>query len=294
MPGTYLITGATGSFGNAFTQFLFDNANPDKIIIYSRDEYKQSLMRERFKSKPGGPLRFFLGDVRDRHRLGMALNGVDTVIHAAALKRVDAGEYDPIEFIHTNIGGAERVIESCIARGVRRCVALSTDKACSPVNLYGATKLCAEKLFIAANSYTGGPPIFSVVRYGNVAGSRGSVIPTWRGLLKDGRRLPITDVRMTRFWMTMDEAVRFVWDSLHRPMGELHIPTIPSFKIVDLALAMGADSDKITLTGIRPGEKLHESLVGPDERIPGFGEYRSDTNEKWLSVSDIKKRLEDI
>jgi UDP-N-acetylglucosamine 4,6-dehydratase (inverting) len=254
-----LITGGTGSFGKRFARKILEDFNPKKVIIYSRDEYKQYWMQQEFK-KHLPKLRFFIGDVRDRNRLYRAFDGVDIVIHTAALKHVPLMEYNPIEAVKTNIHGAENVIDAAIDRGVEKVIALSTDKAVNPVNLYGATKLVSDKLFISANSYTGGKKTsFSVVRYGNVAGSRGSVIPLFMRLVKEGKKeLPITDVRMTRFWITLDEGIDLVLKAIEESRGgEIFVAKIPSFKIVDLAKAICPDC-KLKVIGIRPGEKLHE------------------------------------
>lgn len=257
-----LITGGTGSFGKKFVKKVLRSYNPKKVIIYSRDEYKQYLMKKEFcdfKNK----LRFFIGDVRDKERMYRAFDEVDIVVHAAALKHVPLMEYNPIEAVKTNINGAENVINAAIDRGVEKVVALSTDKAVNPVNLYGATKLVSDKLFIAANAYAGGKKTrFSVVRYGNVAGSRGSVIPFFKRLIESGEKeLPITDFRMTRFWISLDEGVDLVFKAIGESKGgEVYISKIPSFKIVDLAKAMCPEC-KLKEIGIREGEKLHEVMV---------------------------------
>ena len=320
-----LITGGTGSFGNTFISYVLSHYDPKKIIVYSRDEFKQFNMQQKFKGEER--LRFFIGDVRDKERLTRAMNGVDFVIHAAALKQVPACEYNPIEAIKTNINGAMNVIDAALDRGVKRVVALSTDKAVAPVNLYGATKMTSDKLFIAANSYSGKDgTTFSVVRYGNVAGSRGSVIPFFANLIKQGKKkLPITDKRMTRFWISLPEGVQLVIKALEEANGgETFISKIPSFKITDLAQAMlpGCEMPEV---GIREGEKLHECMVTSEDSpntyeydkhfiiypqitfntraktiIPGGGKvpfgfsYTSGTNKQWMSVEDIKKRLADI
>ncbi len=309
-----LISGGTGSLGKALTTYLLNQTNVRRIAIFSRDELKQSQMREEFQDDPR--LRWFLGDIRDLERLKRALHGVDFVIHAAALKQVDTGEYNPMEFIKTNVLGSQNIIDACIDSGVKRCVALSTDKASSPINLYGATKLTADKLFIAANNYSQAyGTAFSVVRYGNVMGSRGSVIPFFQKLAVEGKAIPITDFRMTRFLISLDQAVRFVIDSLcEMSGGELYVPQIPSIKIVDLARAISPKSDIVEI-GMRPGEKLHEEMIsGDDSRrtirvgnrwlvMPvvaswGYSQpegipmeegtaYRSDTNTEWMSESEI-------
>lgn len=259
-----LVTGGTGSFGKAFTAALLESADPKRLVIFSRDELKQYEMQQRFNAPF---IRYFIGDVRDERRLTQAMAGIDYVVHAAALKQVPAAEYNPTECIRTNVDGAQNVIAAAIANGVERVVALSTDKAVSPVNLYGATKLLSDKLFVAANNIAGGHPTrFSVVRYGNVVGSRGSVLPFFRGLLADGaRELPITDDRMTRFWITLAQGVDFVrkaFDRMHG--GELFVPKIPSVRISDLATALAPGLQQ-KIVGIRPGEKLHESMVPSDE-----------------------------
>lgn len=322
---TILITGGTGSFGNAFTSYVLEHYRPKKIIIYSRDEYKQFLMRGKFENY-NSVLRFFIGDVRDKNRLCRAFDGVDYVVHAAALKQVPACEYNPIEAIKTNISGAVNVIDTALDRGVKKVVALSTDKAVNPINLYGGTKLVSDKLFVSANAYAGVKDIsFSVVRYGNVAGSRGSVIPFFRTIVKNGgKELPITDYRMTRFWISLRQGVELVIKALHEARGgEIFISKIPSFKITDLAQAIlpGCVMPEV---GIREGEKLHEVMVtkedslstyeyekhfiiyphmewwNPDriqpggKKIPQGFEYSSGTNEQWLSVEDLQKRLKDV
>jgi len=315
---TIMVTGGTGSFGKAFVKETLKNYSTKKIIIYSRDEFKQYEMAKRFKSDK---LRFFLGDVRDPNRLHRALEGVDFVIHAAAMKQVPASEYNPFEAVQTNIIGAQNLINAAIDVGVKKVFALSTDKACNPVNLYGATKLCSDKLFVAANAYSGKHETrFSVVRYGNVIGSRGSVVPLFRDLKETGE-IPITDERMTRFWITLPQAVKFVIDSLHLMHGgELYIPKIPSMKITDLARAIAPDC-KIKNIGIRPGEKLHEVMISGDDsrnlyelvdryvKMPDFPfwetippensqkmnegwEFASNTNDMWLSVDELRDLLE--
>ena len=263
---TIFISGGTGSFGNHFIKKLIKDYKPKKIIIYSRDEYKQFLMQEQFPASKYPFFRFFLGDVRDLERLKMAMNGVDYVVHAAALKQVPAAEYNPMEFVKTNINGAENIIHAAIHQKVKKIIALSTDKAANPINLYGATKLASDKIFVAANNITGSQKtIFSVVRYGNVAGSRGSVIPYFQKLINNKNKyLPITHEDMTRFWITLDQAVDFVFMSFRNMIGgEIFVPKIPSVKIVDLAKAM-APNLKTKIVGIRPGEKIHE-LMCPNE-----------------------------
>ena len=263
-----LITGGTGSFGQKFVDLITKKYRPSKIIIYSRDEMKQFQMQERFKSNPKfKTLRFFLGDVRDQSRLDYALRDVDIVVHAAALKQVPAAEYNPSEFIRTNISGAENIIYSTIRNKIKKVIALSTDKAAHPVNLYGATKLVSDKLFISANNYVGKQnTVFSVVRYGNVVGSRGSVIPYFNELIENKSKFfPITHKEMTRFWITLDQGVDFVEKCLFRMVGgEIFIPRIPSIKITDLAKAMNPKI-KIKFTGIRPGEKIHETMCTKDD-----------------------------
>lgn len=258
-----LITGGTGSFGNRFVSHLLANYKPRKLIIYSRDELKQFEMQQKYDAKC---MRYFIGDVRDKERLKAAMRDVDYVVHAAALKQVPAAEYNPNECIKTNIHGAQNVIDAAIEANVNRVVALSTDKAANPVNLYGATKLASDKLFVAANNISGATgPRFSVVRYGNVVGSRGSVVPFFRSLLQEGvKLLPITHLEMTRFWITLDEGIEFVLKSFERMRGgEIFVPKIPSVKITDLAFAM-SNSENFEVVGIRPGEKLHEVMV-PEE-----------------------------
>ena len=314
-----LITGGTGSLGKSLVEFLLRETKVRRIAILSRDELKQQRLRIQFKDD--SRLRWFLGDVRDLERLKRAFHGVDFVIHAAALKQVDTGEYNPMEFIKTNVLGSQNVIDASIEAGVKRVVALSTDKASSPINLYGATKLTADKLFVAANnfSFTYGTT-FSVVRYGNVMGSRGSVIPYFQEIAAKGKPLPITDLRMTRFWISIESAVKFVIDSLEMMTGgELYVPRIPSMKIVDLAnaVAPGAQQQEI---GMRPGEKLHEEMISADDSrrtvilrnrfvvtpvvaewgykipsgksMPEGQAYRSDTNDLWMSTGDIKKFID--
>ncbi|MDW8096470.1 MAG: UDP-N-acetylglucosamine 4,6-dehydratase (inverting), partial [Aquificaceae bacterium] len=262
-----LITGGTGSFGRAFVKYVLKHHKPRKLIIFSRDEFKQWQMSKEFPEEVYPQLRFFLGDIRDKERLWFALDGVDYVVHAAALKHVPILEYNPMEAVKTNILGAQNLIEVCIEKGVKKLIALSTDKAVNPVNLYGATKLTMEKLFIAGNAYAGAKETcFSVVRYGNVIGSRGSVIPLFQKLVSEGsKELPITDERMTRFWITLEEGVRLVLFALeHAVGGEVFVPKIPSVKIVELAKVLCPECSH-RIIGIRPGEKLHESLISEDE-----------------------------
>lgn len=314
-----LITGGTGSFGKAFLRHALDELDPRRIVVFSRDELKQYELREAFADD--SRLRWFIGDIRDRDRLRRAMHGVDHVVHAAALKQVDTAEYNPFEYVQTNVQGSQNVIEAAIDCGVKRVVALSTDKASSPINLYGATKLTADKLFISGNHYAAQHETrFSVVRYGNVMGSRGSVIPFFRRLAERGQSLPITDKRMTRFWITLHQAVRFVVDSFTIMQGgELYVPRIPSMKIVDLARAIAPDC-VIHEIGIRPGEKLHEEMIAPEDSHrtialedryvvmptiatwgfvpPQEGEpvdmdfsYRSNTNDLWLTPDDLRAML---
>ena len=316
-----LVTGGTGSFGRAFVRYCLDHCEPRRVVVFSRDELKQSEMREQFANDPR--LRWFLGDVRDRDRIHRSLHNVDYVVHAAALKQVDSAEYNPIEYVKTNVTGSQNVIEASIDAGVKRVIALSTDKASSPVNLYGATKLTSDKLFIAANNYGKSyGTSFAVVRYGNVMGSRGSVIPLFRKLAAEGKAIPITDKRMTRFWIRLDEAVKFVIDSFEMMTGgELYVPAIPSMRITELAEAITPEAP-IEEIGIRPGEKLHEEMISADDSmralklpgrfvilpvmndwgfVPPDGEplpegfsYRSDTNSQWLSVEDLRAMLKDV
>lgn len=259
-----LISGGTGSFGKKYVKTILERYKPKRLIIFSRDELKQYEMQQQFN---GPEMRYFLGDVRDQERLCTAMRDVDYVIHAAALKQVPAAEYNPMECIKTNIHGAENVIHAALANNVQKVIALSTDKAASPLNLYGATKLASDKLFIAANNMAGGHPTrFSVVRYGNVAGSRGSVVPFFQELIDDGcDHLPITDKRMTRFWITLQQGVDFVLDNFIRMYGgEIFVPKIPTMHISDLAKAMAPDLP-IKIVGIRPGEKLHEIMCPADD-----------------------------
>ena len=318
-----LVTGATGSFGNKFVKTVLDNYDPHRLIIFSRDELKQYEMAQRFNPAEHHCLRYFLGDVRDRDRLQMAMREVDIVVHAAALKQVPAAEYNPFEFISTNVLGAENVVRAALHNRVQKVIALSTDKAESPVNLYGATKLCSDKIFVAANNLSGSTETkFSVVRYGNVVGSRGSVVPLFKKLVAEGAdSLPITDPRMTRFWITLQQGVDFVLSCLEKMQGgETYIPKIPSMKMTDLANVMGPGL-KHRVIGIRPGEKLHEAMITedharhtvelPDRYIiqPLFAfwrperlleeraklvaddfRYASDTNTDWLD----ERRLMDL
>lgn len=283
-----LITGGTGSFGSHFVRHILTHHNPHKIVIYSRDEYKQYQMQHQLREH-ASKLRFFIGDVRDKERLYRAFDGIDLVIHAAALKHVPLMEYNPIEAVKTNIQGAENIVDAAIDRNVQRVIALSTDKACNPVNLYGATKLVSDKLFVAANAYTGNKRTrFSVVRYGNVAGSRGSVIPYFRQLLQQGVQVfPITDLRMTRFWISLDEAVRLVLKAVDDSRGgEIYVSKIPSFKVTDLAEAM-LPGVQLKEVGIRPGEKLHEAMITETDSLNAYEyeqEYIIYPNLDWWSV----------
>ncbi|MFA6082396.1 MAG: UDP-N-acetylglucosamine 4,6-dehydratase (inverting) [Patescibacteria group bacterium] len=323
---TILITGGTGSFGKKFTERIFKEYNPKKIIIYSRDEFKQYMMQKQypqFKDK----LRYFIGDVRDRERLHRAFDGVDVVIHAAAIKHVPAAEYNPFEAVQTNIMGAKNVIDAAIDRGVKQIVALSTDKAANPINLYGATKLVSDKLFTSANAYVGGKDtVFSVVRYGNVAGSRGSVIPFFKSLVDRGEKsLPVTDLRMTRFMITLDQGVDLVFRAIKEARGgEIYVAKIPSFKISDLARVMHPKG-KINEIGIREGEKLHEVMITEEDsrltydygdhhiiypnfewwsmdthfkeggnKVPDGFRYASDTNELWMDIPELTKFIESL
>ena len=258
-----LITGGTGSFGNTFVPMTLAKYNPKKLIIYSRDEMKQWEMAKKFQNDER--VRFFIGDVRDRERLYRALDGVDYVVHAAATKIVPTAEYNPFECVKTNINGAMNVVDACIDKGIKRCVALSTDKASQPVNLYGATKLCSDKLFIAGNSYAGGKKTrFAIVRYGNVMGSRGSVIPLFIEQVKTGE-VTITDERMTRFMISLEQAVELVWHAFDdMEGGEIYVKKIPSMKLTDIANAV-CETAKIKIIGIRPGEKLHEQMIGIED-----------------------------
>lgn len=325
---TILITGGTGSFGKKFLEMIFERYEPKKVIIYSRDEFKQSVMKSEYQDKVDmSRVRFFIGDVRDKERLYRAFKGVDYVIHAAAMKQVPTCEYNPFEAIKTNIHGAQNVIDAALDCGVKKVVALSTDKAVNPINLYGGTKLVSDKLFIAANAYKGTDgTTFSVVRYGNVAGSRGSVIPIFKNLIDKGEKeLPITDLRMTRFWITLEQGVELVFKALAESRGgETYISKIPSFHIGDLAYAMLPDA-KIKEIGIREGEKLHEVMVTKDDSrmtyeyekhyiiYPHFEwwnyknyfteggtlveegfEYSSANNKQWLNKEQLAEELKRI
>jgi UDP-N-acetylglucosamine 4,6-dehydratase len=258
------VSGGTGSFGHKFVETILQKFNPSRLVIYSRDELKQFEMRNLFKDER---IRFFIGDVRDFERLKTGMRGIDFVVHAAALKQVPAAEYNPLECIKTNIHGAENIIKAAIENSVKKVVALSTDKAANPVNLYGATKLASDKLFVAANNMSGGKhPMFSIVRYGNVIGSRGSVVPFFQSLIDKGQNtLPVTDEKMTRFWLTLEEGVGFVLSSFERMKGgEIFVPKIPSVRIMDLARAM-SPTGQTEIIGVRPGEKMHEIMVPIDD-----------------------------
>jgi len=313
-----LITGGTGSIGQALIDDLLEKRDIRRLAIFSRDELKQSSLKVKYSHDPR--LRWFIGDIRDLPRLTTAFYGVDYVIHAAALKQVDTGEYNPMEFIKTNILGSQNVIDAAINSGVKKVIALSTDKASSPINLYGATKLTADKLFISANNYSiARGTAFSVVRYGNVLGSRGSVIPLFLSLAKVNKPLPITDKRMTRFWISIEEAVQFIIESFELMNGgELYVPRIPSMKLIDLANAISPENNIIE-SEIRPGEKLHEEMISSDdsrrtfllkdrfivspvtaewgfrvpagEQMPEGKAYKSDTNDMWVSKEDLKQIL---
>ncbi len=315
-----LITGGTGSFGRKFTEVMLRDYQPKKLIIFSRDELKQHEMRTSGFDHPS--LRYFIGDVRDEDRLRRAFHGVDVVIHAAALKQVPACEYNPIEAVMTNIMGARNVINAALDSGVQRVLALSTDKATAPINLYGATKLVAEKLFVQANAYSGfGPTRFSCVRYGNVVGSRGSVVPLFKQQSAGGK-VTVTDERMTRFWITLTQGVHFVISSIEQMHGgEVFIPKIPSMNIMDLVKAVAPQCD-VDFVGIRPGEKLHEAMISADEArqaveledrfailpahtwwsennwaqghaLPDGFIYSSDSNDQWLTVEQLRSMIDE-
>lgn len=316
-----LVTGATGTFGQEFVAYMLEKYSPSRLVVYSRDELKQYEMSLKVKSPK---LRYFIGDVRDQERLEKALHGIDIIVHAAAIKQITTAEYNPIECIKTNVIGAENIINAAINCGVTKVIALSTDKAVSPVNLYGASKLCADRLFIAANNMSGGRTRFSVVRYGNVLGSRGSVVPLFRDLARSGV-IPITDPRMTRFWLTANEGSSFVARCLQMMKGaEIFVPKIPSMKIIDLAKAI-APNCRHEIIGIRAGEKLHEVLIPCEETqstlefdeffvvrpqinlwndnlsleyegaegafLKDGNDYRSDINDKWLDTSKLKELI---
>lgn len=325
-----LITGGTGSFGKHFTKMLLENYDPARIIIYSRDEFKQDLMKKELTHDyPDkiSKMRFFIGDVRDKDRLYRAFSGVDFVIHAAAMKQVTASEYNPFEAIKTNIHGAQNVVDAALDNNVEKVVALSTDKAVNPINLYGGTKLVSDKLFISANAYSGdNGTVFSVVRYGNVSGSRGSVIPFFRELLNQGDTvLPITDTRMTRFWMTLDDAVDLVVKALAESKGgETFVFKNPSYTVTDVAEALNPGGE-IEVVGIREGEKIHEAMITSDDSrgtydygdyyiiYPNFEwwtkeknfkpggkniedgwEYNSGTNTEWLDVETLRTKIDEL
>jgi UDP-N-acetylglucosamine 4,6-dehydratase/5-epimerase len=316
-----LVTGGTGSFGNSFVPMTLNKYNPKKIIVFSRDEMKQWEMAKKFHGD--SRVRFFIGDVRDKERLHRALDGVDFVVHAAATKIVPTAEYNPFECVKTNINGAMNLIDACIDKGVKRVVALSTDKASSPVNLYGATKLASDKLFVAGNSYSGGHGTrFAVVRYGNVMGSRGSVIPFFLSI-KDKGVLPITDKRMTRFMISLEQGVELVWHAFEdMEGGEIYVKKIPSMKVTDLALTIAPDA-KLEFVGIRPGEKLHEQMIGEDDsyytyeylehykilpainnwancskrikdgkKVPEGFSYTSSNNSEWMTPTELGAWIE--
>jgi len=318
-----LLTGGTGSFGKTFVKYVCENYTPKKLIIFSRDELKQFEMAQVYNDEKYPFIRYFVGDVRDKERLYRAFDGVDIVIHAAALKQVPTAEYNPSEAIKTNVNGAMNIIDAAIDKGVQKVVALSTDKACNPINLYGATKLCSDKLFIAANAYAGTDPIrFSVVRYGNVVGSRGSVVPFFKKMKATGT-IPITDELMTRFFLTVEDGVQLVLLALQQMYGaEIFVPKIPSMKIVALAKLIAPEC-KLKIIGIRPGEKLHEMLISPEEgrntydldthyviapealrwkgmeavatkgkKMPTGFYYASDTNDQWITDKQMLHMME--
>jgi UDP-N-acetylglucosamine 4,6-dehydratase len=318
-----LVTGGTGSFGRAFIKTVLDRYAPSRLIVFSRDELKQYEMQQDPAFGSESPMRYFIGDVRDQSRLELAMRGVDYVIHAAALKHVPAAEYNPFECIHTNVMGAENVVNASLRTGVEKVVALSTDKAANPVNLYGASKLAADKIFVAGNNLSGeNGAKYSVVRYGNVIGSRGSVVPLFQRLAREGvKKIPITDDRMTRFWITLAQGVDFVLQSLERTQGgEIFVPKIPSMKIVDLAATIVPDA-VIEIVGIRPGEKLHEVMITEDDArstlefdsyfliqpafaywesrsdvnraagspVPDGFRYSSESNTEWMTPDELRK-----
>lgn len=317
---TILVTGGTGSFGNTFVPMTLKKYNPKKLIIYSRDEMKQWNMAKKYRDDKR--VRFFIGDVRDKERLSRALSGVDYVVHAAATKIVPTAEYNPFECIKTNVKGAMNIIDACIDAGVKRVVALSTDKASSPVNLYGATKLCSDKIFIAGNSYSAGKTKFAVVRYGNVMGSRGSVIPFFMEISKNGK-LTITDKRMTRFMISLEQGVELVWHAFNdMEGGEIYVKKIPSMNICDIATAVSEQAEQVEI-GIRPGEKLHEQMIGLEDayytyeypehfkilpqicswcamekmvkggiKVPEGFSYTSDNNKEWMTIPQLRAWIE--
>lgn len=317
-----LITGGTGSFGRQFIRMTIEQRSPERLVVFSRDELKQSQLQQEFPQSRYPFMRYFIGDVRDAERLAAAMRGIDIVIHAAAMKQVPTAEYNPFECVRTNIHGAENVVNASIRAGVKKVIALSTDKAANPINLYGATKLASDKIFVAANNMSGeNGPRFSVVRYGNVLGSRGSVVPFFKQLIASGaKKLPITDPRMTRFWITIDQGVNFVLASLMRMSGgEIFVPKLPSMRISELARAMLPDCE-LDIVGIRPGEKLHEVMVPHDdarmtlefddhymiepnfnfwsrevyiqthggEKVPEDFEYNSLSNDEWLTAAELR------
>lgn len=326
---TILITGGTGSFGMRFTQYILNNSKPQKVIIFSRDEFKQFEMDNALSDHPAHhKLRFFLGDVRDIDRLDMAFKEVDIVVHAAALKQVVAAEYNPFEFIKTNVMGAQNIVTAAINNNVEKVLALSTDKAANPINFYGTTKLASDKLFISANNLSGqAKTTFSVVRYGNVVGSRGSVLPFFQNLIEGGaKELPITDEKMTRFWITLKQGVEFVVSSLNEMKGgELFVPKIPSMNIMDLAQTLAPDMPT-KIIGIRPGEKIHETMVTSDDArvtydcgdrfvilptyklprgieehytktaksVPDEFSYSSDNNDWWLTKDELLTMIKEV
>ena len=321
---TILVTGGTGSFGNAFASMTLKKFNPRKLIVFSRDEMKQWTMAGKFEGDDR--IRYFIGDVRDRDRLYRALDGVDYVVHAAATKIVPTAEYNPFECVKTNIVGAMNVIDACIDKGIKRVVALSTDKASNPINLYGATKLASDKLFVAGNAYSGEHNTrFGVVRYGNVMGSRGSIIPHFQSLIDSGTAtLPITDERMTRFMITLEQGVNLVWHALEdMEGGEIYVRKIPSMKVTDIARTMLPDA-KLEVIGIRPGEKLHEQMIGAEDApysfeyptyykvlpvinnwsssparikdgkpVPDDFIYSSNANEHWMKPEELRAWLDE-
>ncbi len=324
-----LITGGTGSFGKKAVRMILDKYRPRRLVVFSRDELKQFEMAQEFSETQYPCMRYFIGDVRDKERVNQAFKGVDYVIHAAAMKQVPAAEYNPMECIKTNIHGAENVISAALNQGVQKVIALSTDKAANPINLYGATKLVSDKLFVAANNITGKQNTrFAVVRYGNVVGSRGSVVPFFKKLVSQGTpKIPITDTQMTRFWITLDQGVNFVFDSFNRMQGgEIFVPKIPSMKIMDLAQAI-APGKPTEVVGIRPGEKLHETMCPADDAhltiefkdyfviqptisfaepidyktnakgekgksVPYGFQYSSNSNSEWLKPEDLLKMID--
>lgn len=316
-----LVTGGTGSFGTKFAEIVMKEFRPKKFIVFSRDELKQHEMRQVYQDSGGSPMRYFIGDVRDKDRLCRAFYGVDIVVHAAALKQVPACEYNPFEAVQTNVIGAKNVIDAAIDQGIKKVIMISTDKAVNPINLYGATKLCAEKMFVQASSYAGERGTrFGCVRYGNVVGSRGSVIPAFLDQRKAGT-IDITDPRMTRFWITLEQGVRFVIQCIERVRGgEIFVPKVPSMNIMDLAKAVAPDCE-VKYVGIRPGEKLHEVLISEDEArhavesdnmyvihpvhfggrmespvgaspLPDGFRFASDNNKAWLSIEDLRGLVE--